>query len=115
MWFPSTRRRHFYKLSSEDPEFSRKCPPLTHVREKHRGSHPDAVLSPPQTQVRELESELDAEQKRGAEALKGAHKYERKVKEMTYQVRGSKASASAGPLGSRGGSGGPWHGAVFAG
>lgn len=38
------------------------------------------------TQVRELETELDAEQKRGAEALKGAHKYERKVKEMTYQV-----------------------------
>lgn len=37
-------------------------------------------------QVRELESELDAEQKRGAEALKGAHRYERKVKEMTYQV-----------------------------
>lgn len=37
-------------------------------------------------QVRELENELDAEQKRGAEALKGTHKYERKVKEMTYQV-----------------------------
>jgi hypothetical protein len=42
------------------------------------------------TQVRELESELDAEQKRGAEALKGAHKYERKVKEMTYQVASSR-------------------------
>eukprot|EP00073_Rattus_norvegicus_P038816 XP_008766144.1 PREDICTED: myosin-13 isoform X1 [Rattus norvegicus] len=39
-----------------------------------------------QKSVRELESELDAEQKRGAEALKGAHKYERKVKEMTYQA-----------------------------
>ncbi|XP_008571174.1 PREDICTED: myosin-13 [Galeopterus variegatus] len=37
-------------------------------------------------EVRELENELDAEQKRGAEALKGAHKYERKVKEMTYQA-----------------------------
>lgn len=36
--------------------------------------------------MRELENELDAEQKRGAEALKGTHKYERKVKEMTYQV-----------------------------
>lgn len=44
------------------------------------------------TQVRELESELDAEQKRGAEALKGAHKYERKVKEMTYQVASSSSS-----------------------
>uniref|UniRef100_A0A8I6AIQ9 Myosin heavy chain 13 n=1 Tax=Rattus norvegicus TaxID=10116 RepID=A0A8I6AIQ9_RAT len=39
-----------------------------------------------EARVRELESELDAEQKRGAEALKGAHKYERKVKEMTYQA-----------------------------
>ncbi|KAF3813573.1 hypothetical protein GH733_018726 [Mirounga leonina] len=39
-----------------------------------------------ENQVQELESELDAEQKRGAEALKGAHKYERKVKELTYQA-----------------------------
>uniref|UniRef100_G1L4J7 Myosin heavy chain 13 n=1 Tax=Ailuropoda melanoleuca TaxID=9646 RepID=G1L4J7_AILME len=39
-----------------------------------------------ENRVRELESELDAEQKRGAEALKGAHKYERKVKELTYQA-----------------------------
>uniref|UniRef100_A0A8D0P9D0 Myosin-13 n=1 Tax=Sus scrofa TaxID=9823 RepID=A0A8D0P9D0_PIG len=39
-----------------------------------------------ENRVRELESELDAEQKRGAEALKGAHRYERKVKEMTYQA-----------------------------
>lgn len=37
-----------------------------------------------------MENELDAEQKRGAEALKGAHKYERKVKEMMYQVEVSK-------------------------
>jgi myosin protein heavy chain len=46
------------------------------------------------TQVRELETELDAEQKRGTEALKGAHKYERKVKEMTYQVEVSRTSAN---------------------
>nr|XP_019610779.1 PREDICTED: myosin-13 [Rhinolophus sinicus] len=39
-----------------------------------------------ENRVRELENELDAEQKRGAEALKGAHKYERKVKEMMYQA-----------------------------
>lgn len=76
-------------------------------------SDPNAGLSP-KTQVRELESELDAEQKRGAEALKGAHKYERKVKELTYQVGVSKASGSAGLLR-------PqqkarwWHGAMFAG
>nr|XP_020821610.1 myosin-13 [Phascolarctos cinereus] len=39
-----------------------------------------------ENRVHELENELDAEQKRGAEAIKGAHKYERKVKEITYQA-----------------------------
>ena len=51
-------------------------------------------------QVRELESELDAEQKRGAEALKGAHRYERKVKEMTYQVGSDSSETQWGPPGS---------------
>jgi len=37
-------------------------------------------------QINELENELNAEQKRGTEALKGARKYERRVKELTYQV-----------------------------
>ncbi|KAF3856287.1 hypothetical protein F7725_017010, partial [Dissostichus mawsoni] len=36
-------------------------------------------------QVRELEGEVDAEQRRGAEAIKGVRKYERKVKELSYQ------------------------------
>ena len=40
----------------------------------------------PGWQVRELEGELEAEQKRGAEAVKGLRKYERRVKELTYQV-----------------------------
>ncbi|XP_067914739.1 myosin-4-like [Heterodontus francisci] len=38
-----------------------------------------------ETRMRELENELEAEQKRAAEAIKGARKYERKVKEMTFQ------------------------------
>lgn len=37
-------------------------------------------------QINELENELDAEQKRGIESLKGARKYERRLKELTYQV-----------------------------
>lgn len=37
-------------------------------------------------QVRELEAELDAEQKKHAEALKGVRKHERRVKELAYQV-----------------------------
>ncbi|KAM9324338.1 myosin-4-like [Gastrophryne carolinensis] len=36
--------------------------------------------------VRELENELDNEQKRGVEAVKGVRKYERRVKELTYQT-----------------------------
>ncbi|XP_071236777.1 myosin heavy chain, fast skeletal muscle [Salvelinus alpinus] len=39
-----------------------------------------------EARVRELESEVDAEQKRGAEAIKGVRKYERRVKELTYQT-----------------------------
>lgn len=36
--------------------------------------------------MRELEAELDAEQKKHAEALKGVRKHERRVKELVYQV-----------------------------
>ncbi|NXK97326.1 MYH7 protein, partial [Formicarius rufipectus] len=39
-----------------------------------------------EARVRELEGELDAEQKKMAEAQKGIRKYERRVKEMTYQA-----------------------------
>ncbi|XP_067229324.1 myosin heavy chain, fast skeletal muscle-like [Chanodichthys erythropterus] len=38
-----------------------------------------------EARVRELESEVEAEQRRGAEAIKGVRKYERRVKEFTYQ------------------------------
>ncbi|XP_066497767.1 myosin-1-like [Hoplias malabaricus] len=38
-----------------------------------------------ETRVRELENELETEQKRGVEAMKGIRKYERKIKELTYQ------------------------------
>lgn len=41
---------------------------------------------PPCSQVRELEAELDAEQKQRGEALKGVRKHERRVKELAYQV-----------------------------
>ncbi|XP_019736729.1 myosin heavy chain, fast skeletal muscle-like isoform X1 [Hippocampus comes] len=43
-----------------------------------------------ETRVRELESEVDAEQRRGAEAIKGVRKYERRVKELTYQTEEDK-------------------------
>ncbi|OXB70723.1 UNVERIFIED_CONTAM: hypothetical protein H355_010724, partial [Colinus virginianus] len=38
-----------------------------------------------EARIHELENELDIEQKRGTESLKGARKYERKLKELTYQ------------------------------
>lgn len=37
-------------------------------------------------QVRELENELEVEQRRNAESLKGFRKFERRIKELTYQV-----------------------------
>lgn len=43
-------------------------------------------------QVRELEGDLDIEQKKNAESQKGIRKYERRVKELTYQVQVSSSS-----------------------
>lgn len=37
-------------------------------------------------QVRELETELEAEQRHGSDAVKGVRKLERRIKELTYQV-----------------------------
>ena len=36
--------------------------------------------------VRELEGEVESAQRGGADAVKGVRKYERRVKELTYQV-----------------------------
>ncbi|XP_068435560.1 myosin heavy chain, fast skeletal muscle-like [Clinocottus analis] len=38
-----------------------------------------------ESRVRELEAEVEAEQRRGADAVKGVRKYERRVKELSYQ------------------------------
>ncbi|KAB0375120.1 hypothetical protein FD755_013612 [Muntiacus reevesi] len=40
--------------------------------------------------VRELENELEAEQKRNVESVKGMRKSERRIKELTYQVKDKK-------------------------
>uniref|UniRef100_A0A4W5JNE9 Myosin tail domain-containing protein n=1 Tax=Hucho hucho TaxID=62062 RepID=A0A4W5JNE9_9TELE len=40
--------------------------------------------------VRELETEVEAEQRRGVDAVKGVRKYERRVKELTYQTEEDK-------------------------
>ncbi|XP_053103198.1 myosin-7B [Hemicordylus capensis] len=39
-----------------------------------------------EARVRELEGELDVEQKKNAETQKGVRKYERRIKELTYQT-----------------------------
>ena len=44
-------------------------------------------------QVRERENEVENEQKRNIEAVKGLRKNERRVKELTYQVTGLPCSA----------------------
>ncbi|XP_065820911.1 myosin-8-like [Labrus bergylta] len=46
-----------------------------------------------EARVREVENELEAEQKRGGEAVKGLRKYERKIKELTYQAEEEKKSS----------------------
>uniref|UniRef100_A0A3Q1I5W7 Myosin motor domain-containing protein n=1 Tax=Anabas testudineus TaxID=64144 RepID=A0A3Q1I5W7_ANATE len=43
-----------------------------------------------EARVRELEAEVEGEQRRGAEAIKGVRKYERRVKELTYQTEEDK-------------------------
>ncbi|KAJ3602013.1 hypothetical protein NHX12_029773 [Muraenolepis orangiensis] len=43
-----------------------------------------------EARVRELESEVEAEQRRGAEAVKGLRKFERRVKELNYQTEEDK-------------------------
>ncbi|XP_053282586.1 myosin heavy chain, fast skeletal muscle-like isoform X2 [Pleuronectes platessa] len=47
-----------------------------------------------ESRVRELESEIEAEQRRGADAVKGVRKYERRVKELTYQTEEDKKNVS---------------------
>ncbi|MGH0150219.1 UNVERIFIED_CONTAM: hypothetical protein FKN15_073566 [Acipenser sinensis] len=42
-----------------------------------------------ESRVRELENELEAEQRRGVDAVKGVRKYERRVKELSYQPESS--------------------------
>ncbi|XP_035000787.2 myosin heavy chain, fast skeletal muscle [Hippoglossus stenolepis] len=43
-----------------------------------------------ETRMRELEGEVENEQKRASEAIKGIRKYERRVKELTYQTEEDK-------------------------
>ncbi|KAK9406824.1 myosin-1B [Crotalus adamanteus] len=47
-----------------------------------------------EARVRELESEFENEQKRSADAIKGVRKYERRVKELTYQEEQSNVNLS---------------------
>ncbi|MED6231507.1 Myosin-7 [Ataeniobius toweri] len=43
-----------------------------------------------EARVRELESEIDMEQRKGSDAVKGVRKYERRIKELTYQTEEDK-------------------------
>ncbi|KAM7387137.1 hypothetical protein PAMA_009657 [Pampus argenteus] len=47
-----------------------------------------------ESRVRELEGEVESEQRRGADAVKGVRKYERRVKELTYQTEEDKKNAA---------------------
>lgn len=43
-------------------------------------------------QVRELENELEAEQRRGSDSVRGVRKLERRIKDLTYQVNSTAPS-----------------------
>ncbi|XP_068458830.1 myosin heavy chain, fast skeletal muscle-like [Clinocottus analis] len=47
-----------------------------------------------ESRVRELETEVEGEQRRGADAVKGVRKYERRVKELTYQTEEDKKNVA---------------------
>uniref|UniRef100_A0AAY5L7Q2 Myosin motor domain-containing protein n=1 Tax=Esox lucius TaxID=8010 RepID=A0AAY5L7Q2_ESOLU len=47
-----------------------------------------------ESRVRELEAEVEAEQRRGVDAVKGVRKYERRVKELTYQTEEDKKNVN---------------------
>ncbi|XP_062409619.1 myosin heavy chain, fast skeletal muscle-like [Sardina pilchardus] len=47
-----------------------------------------------ESRVRELESEVENEQRRGVDAVKGVRKYERRVKELTYQTEEDKKNVN---------------------
>ncbi|XP_034713226.1 myosin heavy chain, fast skeletal muscle-like [Etheostoma cragini] len=47
-----------------------------------------------ESRVRELEAEVEAEQRHGADAIKGVRKYERRVKELTYQTEEDKKNGA---------------------
>ncbi|XP_077939042.1 myosin heavy chain, fast skeletal muscle-like [Gasterosteus aculeatus] len=47
-----------------------------------------------ESRVRELETEVETEQRRGVDAVKGVRKYERRVKELTYQTEEDKKNVS---------------------
>uniref|UniRef100_A0AAV2KQY2 Myosin heavy chain n=1 Tax=Knipowitschia caucasica TaxID=637954 RepID=A0AAV2KQY2_KNICA len=47
-----------------------------------------------ESRVRELETEVENEQRRGADAVKGVRKYERRVKELTYQTEEDKKNVT---------------------
>uniref|UniRef100_UPI003AAF3AAD myosin heavy chain, fast skeletal muscle-like n=1 Tax=Centroberyx gerrardi TaxID=166262 RepID=UPI003AAF3AAD len=47
-----------------------------------------------ESRVRELETEIEAEQRRGGDAVKGVRKYERRVKELTYQTEEDKKNGA---------------------
>ncbi|XP_056290565.1 myosin-6-like [Pseudoliparis swirei] len=47
-----------------------------------------------EARVKELENEVDMEQKRSSDAVKGIRKYERRIKELTYQTEEDKKNLS---------------------
>ncbi|MGH0186648.1 UNVERIFIED_CONTAM: hypothetical protein FKN15_022147 [Acipenser sinensis] len=81
--------RYWLKAPPETRERKRRAPNQTSRRPNRRGAETgeqgELSIWRSTLQVRELENELEAEQRRGVDAVKGVRKYERRVKELSYQ------------------------------
>lgn len=56
----------------------------------------DRLTMPTRRQVKELENELESEQKKGQEYQKILRKYERRIKELSYQVNTRQPASQPG-------------------
>lgn len=57
-----------------------------HILHGEKKNPSDQLTIMTRRQVRELENELESEQKKGQEYQKIVRKYERRIKELSYQV-----------------------------
>uniref|UniRef100_A0A8C2IYM2 Myosin heavy chain 7 n=1 Tax=Cyprinus carpio TaxID=7962 RepID=A0A8C2IYM2_CYPCA len=71
------------QLQTEVEEAVQEC---RNAEEKAKKAITDAAMMAEELKVRELENEVEIEQRKASESVKGVRKYERRIKELTYQT-----------------------------